>query len=139
MAFNPESILDSTKKALGVGFDYDVFDHDIIMHINSVFFTLNQLGIGPTEGFRIESDAEQWNTFLGNDDNLNAVKTYVYLRVRYLFDPPSTSFVLNSLKEQIQELEWRLNVYREGQMASAASDSPVVQQPIVDGGGAQMP
>lgn len=111
--FNSSSILDSTKKALGVGFDYDVFDPDIIMHINSAFATLNQLGIGPEEGFAITDDQTTWDAFLGTDPRLNSVKTYVFLKVRYVFDPPATSFVLNAMKEQIQEHEWRLNVYRE--------------------------
>lgn len=111
--FNPKSILDSTKKALGVGFDYDVFDPDIIMHINSAFSTLEQLGIGPDGGFAITDDSATWDTFLGDDPRLNSVKTYVFLKVRYVFDPPATSFVLNAMKEQIQEHEWRLNVYRE--------------------------
>lgn len=108
------SILDSTKKALGIDPDYDVFDPDITMHINSVFVTLNQLGIGPAEGYAIEGADEEWSAFLGNDKLLNNVRTYVYLRVRILFDPPSTSFTLDAMKQQIQELEWRISVYREG-------------------------
>lgn len=117
--FNSNSILDSTKKALGVGFDYDVFDPDIIMHINSAFSTLEQLGIGPDGGFAITDELATWDTFLGNDPRLNSVKTYVFLKVRYVFDPPATSFVLNAMKEQIQEHEWRLNVYREATKWSA--------------------
>lgn len=109
-----DSILIGTKKILGIGADYDAFDLDIITHINAVFMTLNQLGIGPAEGFMIEDDSSKWQDFLGEDANLNAVRTYVYLRVRVLFDPPSTSFHLNSLQEQIKEFEWRLNVNREG-------------------------
>lgn len=108
------SILTSVKKVLGLEEDYTAFDPDIIMHINTVFSTLNQLGIGPELGFFIEDKAANWEDFLGEDVNLNAVKTYVVLRVRYLFDPPGTSFLLNAMKEQIQELEWRLNAYREG-------------------------
>jgi hypothetical protein len=129
--FNPSSILDSTKKAIGVGFDYDVFDHDIIMHINSVFSTLSQLGVGPAEGFMIEGDQEEWDTFLGGDRNLNAVKNYVYLRVRLLFDPPSTSFLLSATQEQIKELEWRLNVYAEGE---GRRSNPAAQSNVIDGG-----
>lgn len=108
-----ESILKSTKKNLGIEENYNVFDSDILMHINSVFSTLNQLGIGPALGYEIESDSDTWDTFLLGDSRLNAVKTYVYLRVRLLFDPPSTSFHITSIKEQIQELEWRLNAQRE--------------------------
>lgn len=108
-----DSILTNTKKVLGIEADYAAFDTDIVMHINSVFSTLNQLGIGPVDGFAIEDAEATWDSFLETDLRLNAVKTYMYLRVRLLFDPPSTSYHITSLKEQIQELEWRLNVQRE--------------------------
>lgn len=108
-----DSILTSTKKILGIGEDYTEFDLDIITHINTVFSTLNQLGIGPADGFMIENAEPVWADFLGTDKNLNAVKTYVYLRVRMLFDPPTTSYLINALDEQRKELEWRLNVKRE--------------------------
>jgi hypothetical protein len=104
------SILTSTKKVLGIDEDYTVFDEDIIMHINSVFMTLSQLGVGSSSGFQIEDDEAVWSDFVGADLNLNAVKTYIYLRVRLLFDPPTTSFVLTAMEQQIKELEWRLNV-----------------------------
>lgn len=109
------SILNSTKKILGLEDDYTAFDADVIMHINSVFSTLNQLGIGPEEGFAIENSEAQWDDFLAGDVLLNSVKTYTYLRVRMLFDPPTTSYLLSTMKEQIQEIEWRLNVQREGE------------------------
>lgn len=109
-----DSILNSTKKVLGLDDEYTPFDVDIIMHINSVFSTLHQLGLGPDGGFMIEDDEAEWSDFLGTDDRLNSVKTYMYLRVRTLFDPPSTSYHLEALKEQFRELEWRLNVVREG-------------------------
>lgn len=107
------SILTSTKKILGLDESYTAFDLDVITHINSVFTTLHQLGIGPVEGFMIEDSAPIWADFLGDDPRLNAVKTYVYLRVRLLFDPPATSFTITAFEKQIQELEWRLNVHRE--------------------------
>lgn len=119
-----DSILDSTKKILGIEPDYTAFDQDITMHINSVFATLNQLGIGPNNGFAIEDADSEWEDFLGDDPRLNSVKTYIYLRVRLLFDPPSTSFLLNSMKEQLQEIEWRLNVHREGE--SWMNPNPIV-------------
>ena len=106
------SILQSTKKNLGLAENYTVFDEDVIMHINSVFSTLNQLGIGPLEGFAITDESSVWEDFL-TDVRLNSVKSYVYLRVKLLFDPPTTSFVLEALKEQIKELEWRMQVYRD--------------------------
>lgn len=108
-----DSILDSTKKVLGLPPEYDVFDADILMHINSAFSTLNQLGIGPDEGFMVEDNEATWSTFLGDDKRFNAVKTYVYLRVRLLFDPPGTAYLVSAMQDQIREHEWRLNVQRE--------------------------
>lgn len=107
------SILTSTKKILGISEDYTVFDVDIITHINSVFTTLTQLGVGPEEGFYIEDATAVWDDFIAPESNLSAVRSYVYLRVRLLFDPPSTSYHIASLKEQVLELEWRLNVQVE--------------------------
>lgn len=108
------SILTSTKKILGLAEDYTAFDLDVITHINSAFSTLTQLGVGPVEGFIIEDETAVWSDFIpDNDLQYNSVKTYVYLRVRMLFDPPSTSFVIAALNEQIKELEWRLNIHRE--------------------------
>ena len=109
-----DSILESTKKVLGIDAEYDAFDLDITMHINSAFATLNQLGLGPDEGFMIEDNTAVWGDFLNDDMHLNSVKTLIYLKVRILFDPPTTSFALESFKKQIEEFEWRLNVYREG-------------------------
>lgn len=111
-----ESILNSVKKVLGIDPDYDAFDTDVIIHINSVFSILNQLGLGPQEGFMIEDDSATWGDFLLDDMRLNSVKTYVYLKVRIIFDPPTLGYVLTALQEQTKELEWRLNVYREGQV-----------------------
>ena len=104
-----DSILISVKQALGLTSDYTYFDSDIIMHINSVFMVLNQLGIGPEEGFSIIGSAETWSDFT-DVSNIQALKTYMYLRVKLLFDPPSSSFVLTSYENQISELTWRLNV-----------------------------
>jgi hypothetical protein len=122
---NTESILDSTKKALGVGADYDVFDPDIIMHINSVFLNLQQLGIGPTEGFAIEGSDVAWDAFLGTQQLLNPVKQYVFFKVRLAFDPPPTSFHIASLEKQIAELEWRISVTRDEILASTPSEVEV--------------
>jgi hypothetical protein len=99
---------------LGLDQNYDAFDLDITTHINTVFFTLRQLGVGPIEGFMIESDAETWDDFVTESVNLNAIKTYVYLRVRLLFDPPGTSYHINALEEQVDELTHRLLMEREG-------------------------
>lgn len=108
-----DSILTSTKKVLGIDVAYTAFDPDILMHINSVFSTLQQLGIGPEEGFMIDDATTEWSAFLGSDPRLNAVKTYTYMRVRLVFDPPTTSYLIDSMAKQIKELEWRLNAYRE--------------------------
>lgn len=104
-----DSILTSIKKLLGITEEYKHFDNDIIMHINSVFMILNQIGIGPDEVFSIEDDIASWDDFLDNT-NVEAVKSYVYLKVRLLFDPPTSSSVLDSMNKMISELEWRLNV-----------------------------
>lgn len=108
-----DSILESTKKVLGLPPEYTVFDSDIIMHINSVFTTLNQLGIGPEHGFAIEDSSTTWTSYLGTQLGYSPVKSYMALRVRLLFDPPATSFHITAIKEQIQEFEWRLSVQRE--------------------------
>lgn len=109
------SILNSVKKVLGLGSDYTPFDTDVLMHINSVFSVLNELGIGPDDGFSIEDNTATWDAFIGTDKKLNLVKTYMYLRVKMFFDPPTTSFALDAMKQQFQELEWRINVKREGE------------------------
>lgn len=108
-----ESILNDIKKLLNIPEDYTVFDRDVLIHINSVFSTLQQLGIGPTDGFQIEDDSAVWSEFIGTQVRYSAVRSYIYLRVRLLFDPPTTSFAIEAQKEQIKELEWRLNVSRE--------------------------
>jgi hypothetical protein len=107
------SILTSTKNVLGIAEDYTVFDLDIITHINTAFSTLTQLGVGPVNGFMIEDETAVWDDFIAGDDQYNSVKTYVYLRVRMLFDPPQTSYLIAATERQIEQLEWRLNVHRE--------------------------
>ena len=106
-----DSILQTIKKLLGIANDYEVFDQDIIIHINTVFMRLNQLGVGPT--YFIESNNESWNDYLPQNGDLQSVKTYIYLKVRLLFDPPATSFAINAVESQISELEWLLNVQAE--------------------------
>lgn len=106
-----ESILTSIKKLLGIAEDYKHFDADIIMHINTVLMILMQLGVGPEAGFTISDDTAVWADFLGTTyPQLEAVKTYVYLRVRLMFDPPQTSSVSQSMENLIKEFEFRLNV-----------------------------
>jgi len=108
-----ESILTSTKKMLGIAEEYDYFDKDIIMHINSVFLNLTQIGVGPEEGFLIEDDTSEWTDFIGDVAQLQAVKSYMYLKVRLLFDPPLNSAVLESMNRMIAEYEWRLRLAAE--------------------------
>jgi hypothetical protein len=109
------SILTSTKKILGIAADYTVFDPDIITHINTALSTLSQLGVGPLMGLTIEDASAEWTDFIAdNNPFYNSVKTYVYLRVRQIFDPPTTSYQIAAFDAQIKELEWRLNVTREG-------------------------
>ena len=108
-----DSILVSIKKLLGIAADYTHFDPDIVMHINSAFSVLTQLGVGPPEGFRIEDNAKTWNDFIGDATRIDAVKSYVYLKVSLWFDPPASSAVLSAKERQISELEWRLNVAAE--------------------------
>jgi hypothetical protein len=137
-----QSILISTKKILGLAADYTVFDLDIITHINTAISTLTQLGVGPALGFMINDDAETWADFIGEDLQNNAVKSYVYLKVRQLFDPPQTSYLIAATERQIQELEWRLNVHREetgwvDPDPPPLPDEDVFGDPVViDGGGA---
>jgi len=132
-----ESILTSTKKILDLEESYTAFDLNIMTHINSVFSTLNQLGIGPPEGYRVEDATDTWADFIGTDPRLLNVKTYTFLRVKLLFDPPPTSFHTTSLKEQIQELEWRLNVQREETAwVSPDPDELPDDLEVIDGGSA---
>ena len=108
-----DSILLTVKKALGLDAELTAFDPDIIMFINSSLMSLNQLGIGPEEGFRIETKAETWDDFTTALKLLSAVQTYVYTFVKLLFDPPATSFGQESLRTIQKEQLWRLNVQTE--------------------------
>lgn len=113
MATFDESILVETKKTLGIDEDVIIFDTDIRMHINSALGTLNQLGIGPAGGFEITGVEQTWADLLVEDLKLSPAKSYIYLRVKMLFDPPANSWLTVAMKEQIEQLEWRLNSVRE--------------------------
>lgn len=109
-----ESILTSIKKTLGIDEEYEHFDVDILMHINSVLVAINQLGIGPSTGFIVLDKTQTWAELLGDGySELQSIQSYMYLKVRLLFDPPSNSFIVESMNRQIGELEWRLNVQVE--------------------------
>lgn len=105
-----ESILTSIKKLLGITAEYKHFDADIVMHINTVFSILCQLGVGPDTPFIVVDEDQTWGEFIPNDAaEIAAVKSYMYQRVRLLFDPPVTSFNLDAVKNTISELEWRMS------------------------------
>lgn len=108
-----ESILKTIKKMLGPGETYDHFDTDIITHINTALMTLAQLGIGPKEGFYIEDNDQYWEDFLDDPTQFRAVKTYIYLKVKLVFDPPQGTGLIEAMERQVKELEWRLNVAAE--------------------------
>ena len=106
-----ESILTSVKKLLGIDESYTHFDSDLIMHINSVFSILSQMGVGPKDGFFISSADEKWSDFFENDRSKMAlVKSYLHLKVKLLFDPPLASSAIDAINRQISEFEWRLFV-----------------------------
>lgn len=111
------NILDTIKIMRNIDIDDHDFDFQIQTNINTVFLALYQLGIGPASVFRIQTGDETWEDFFGYVNDLEAVKTYIELKVRLLFDPPSSSIVLQSLKESIAEVEWRLKeqveIFRE--------------------------
>lgn len=104
------SILTSIKKLLGIPEEHEHFDPDIIMHINTVFMILSQIGVGPHDGFSIVDKTTTWDEYLPDGKNLEAVKSYVGYKVRLMFDPPSSSAITESINRVISELEWRLNV-----------------------------
>lgn len=104
------SILNTIKQMLGLASDYTVFDTDIIVHINTSLSILRQLGVGPSQGFSITGATETWGNFLGTATNLEEVKTYIYLKVKKLFDPPSNSSLVEAYNNEAKELEWRMNV-----------------------------
>lgn len=103
------SILTSIKKLLGIESDYTQFDSDIILQINSAFSSLNQLGIGPEEGFEIHDATTGWSSFI-TGPKFNYAKTYVFLKVKLAFDPPTSSTLMASYENQLNELTWRLSV-----------------------------
>ena len=122
-----DSILTSIKKALGISEDYEVFDSELVLFINSTLSNLQQLGVGPVEGFSIQDKSTKWSALLDDELRLNNAKSLVFLKTKLLFDPPGTPHLLNAYEEQIREQEWRLTV----------TDSELTrQQPLVLDGGA---
>lgn len=113
------SILINIKKLLGIPEDYDYFDVDLIIHINSIFMILNQLGVGPTKAFSIKDSTSVWGDFLSEDDNLESVKSYIYMKVRLLFDPPESSCLIDSMNKMINEFEWRQYIEAENKIQNS--------------------
>lgn len=126
-----ESILTSTKKILGLDASYTPFDLDVITHINAAFSILNQLGVGPEDSFMIEDAETLWSQYGVPLNQLSLVKTYVYLKVRSLFDPPTTSFMIEAVDKQIKEYEWRLNVFREYEKYPLPEPEPVPPEEVL--------
>lgn len=128
------SILNSVKKILGLDPAYKAFDPDVLMHINTTFAVLNQLGVGPEAGFMIEDDVPTWDAFLGTDPRFNTVKSYVCLKVRMLFDPPQTAHLMEAMNRQAEQLEWRISVQRES--TAWVNPMPALDESdlILDGG-----
>ena len=108
------SILTSIKKQLGINEDYTHFDTDIIMHINSTLLTLKQLGVTSNDEFILIDATQNWSDYIGDRKDLESIKTYIYLKVKLIFDPPANSFTIDALERYIRELEWRINTYMEG-------------------------
>ena len=113
-----ESILTSIKKLLGITEEYNHFDADLIIHINSTFMVLTQLGVGPSDGFSISDKSATWDSFVKDPKTYEAVKSYVYLKVKLLFDPPTSSAAMESMTRMIDEFEWRLNVAAESKQST---------------------
>lgn len=118
-----DSILTSIKKLLGIEPEVTNFDIDVIMHINSVFMILTQAGVGPATGFVIQDKEKKWTEFLGDTIMLEGVKTYIYLKVKLIFDPPTIATVLEAMERSVAEFEWRLN---------QEADKPVPVPVVVD-------
>jgi hypothetical protein len=123
-----ESILKSTKKILGLADNYTPFDLDVITHINAAFSILDQLGVGPDGGFMIEDETTVWGDYVAPLNQLHLIKTYIFLKVRLLFDPPTTSFLIEATNNQIKEYEWRLNTFREWELDP--TDPMLEEEPV---------
>lgn len=123
-----QSILLTIKKLLGIAEEYKAFDIDIIAHINSVFLSLNQFGVGPSTPFQIVDETETWADF---QTKIPGIPTYVYLKVRLLFDPPTNSFLVDNMQKQIQELEWRFDMQVEHGPEDDSSNTGDVDPAII--------
>lgn len=107
------SILDSIKQMLGIRSEDEAFDKELIIHINGALMILNQLGVGPAEGYVITSKDDTWSNFIGTRKDLELIKTAIFLRVSLSFDPPQNSFLVSAMEKQIEEFDWRINLTHE--------------------------
>lgn len=128
----PDSILTGTKQSLGITEEVTNFDAELTMHINSVFADLNQLGIGPDNGYQMANKDDTWDELIGEDSRYNQVKSYVFMRVRMLFDPPSLGYLITAYEKMIKEAEWRINTAREDIVNPAPPDPDPGE--VLDGG-----
>ena len=120
MSTNTDSILNSVKRIVGVSVDDDSFDDELVMHINTVFMTLQQIGVVDNKWITIDSSYDSWDDFL-SDDMAPAIKTYMGLKVRSIFDPPTSSAVKDALNANLQELEWRLYILADNRKAGGTT------------------
>lgn len=127
-----DSILQNIKKLVGIDENYNAFDLDLMIAINSAFSILNQLGVGPKKMFSISGPDETWNDFFSDDERIDLAKSYVYLKVRLLFDPPSTGVLHEAIERQISEFEWRLMIQADPASKMEDSEEPDVDEPIPD-------
>ena len=108
-----DSILNTIKKLLGIDPEYDPFDTDVIVGINSALMTLTQVGVGPREGFLIRDSTETWKDFVGDRKDLESIKSFVHLKTKLVFDPPTNSFTIDALERQADEYLWRISINAE--------------------------
>lgn len=119
------SILKSVKKRLGIPDDYDVYDEDVLMNINTALSTLTQLGVGPELGFSVQDDSATWEQLLGGDLRLNMVRDFVTLTSKLMFDPPPTSFGIQAVQKNLEEMAWRIEVAANPAPAATGNIDPV--------------
>lgn len=118
-----ESILLTIKQMLGIPSEYSVFDEELVVYINTVIAALRQLGVGPENGFAITGENESWEDYIGDTSMYENVKAYIYLKVRMMFDPPSSSFVLEAFKNQAAEIEWRIYIQADEDKDEGENDA----------------
>lgn len=124
-----DSILETIKKLLGIDKDYTVFDMDVIVAINSSFMILNQLGVGPEKAFSIKDASATWKDFFGNEEIFELAKSYIYLRSKLLFDPPTSGVLHEAVERQISEFEWRMHI--QADYNDSVKDEPTPENPEI--------